>query len=95
MDAQRETCAVPAALGSIVLTAALTEQLGEPQQLATVAEPDGSEWVLTGAKAVVPFGTVADAFVVPAATPHGPALFVVLPADGVTIVAERVLDGDE
>ncbi len=95
-DAQRTDWATPAAAGSLVLTAALTEQLGGIEEFSTVAEPDGPDWVLTGAKAVVPFGTIADAFLVPATTPDGPALFLVLPADeGVSIVAERSLDDDE
>ncbi len=94
--AQRTEWAAPAAAGSLVLTAALTEQLGDLEQLSTMAELDGSCWVLTGAKAVVPFGTAADAFLVPANTSDGPALFLVMPTDdGVSVVAERALDDDE
>ena len=95
-DDQRERWAAPAAAGELVLTAALEEELADPEQPVTRATRDGEEWRLTGGKSVVPYGTVADAFLVPAATDDGVALFVVLPADaGVSIDPQQVLDGDE
>lgn len=93
---QREAWAVPAAGGDLLLTAALTEDLADsPDVPVTVAEPVADGWVLDGAKAVVPLGTVADAVLVPASTPDGPRVFVVLPTDaGVGVTAQQVVDGD-
>jgi acyl-CoA dehydrogenase len=96
-DAQRARWAAPAATGSLVLALALAEELVDdpetPQTLATPATTSG--WQLTGTKAVVPFGEVADAFLVTAAVPDGVALFVVEPGDpGVTLEAQRTTDGD-
>jgi alkylation response protein AidB-like acyl-CoA dehydrogenase len=52
-------------------------------------------WVLDGAKAVVPHGTIADLFLVPAATDDGARVFLVHPSDsGVSIEAQVVVDGD-
>jgi acyl-CoA dehydrogenase len=95
-DEQRARWGVPAARGDVVLTAALTEELADPAEVpATRAETDGAGWRLTGAKALVPFGPVADAFLVSAATGHGVALFVVQPDDpGLTIELQRIVDGD-
>ena len=95
-DEQRTRFAAPAVAGSLVLATALAEDgCDDPERPITRAERHGDGWVLDGAKAVVAAGTVADAFVVGAATADGPAVFVV-PADavGVTVTAERVLDGD-
>lgn len=95
-DEQRSTWAVPAASGSAVLALALAEELNDdPESPQTIAEQDGAGWRLTGAKAVVAYGEVADALLVTAAAPTGPALFVVLPSDpGVTLTPERLGDGD-
>jgi alkylation response protein AidB-like acyl-CoA dehydrogenase len=75
----------------------LAEELADSPELPqTQAEQmSGDGWRLTGAKAVVPLGTVADAYLVTADTPDGLALFVVLPTDpGVTVQPQRVVDGD-
>lgn len=94
-DEQRATWATPAASGSLVLTLALAEELGDAESPQTTAEQTGDGWLLSGTKSVVPFGDVADAFLVTANTSDGVRLFVVLPSDvGVTIAAERVVDGD-
>lgn len=86
----------PAMSGSLLLTAALSEDLAEPGECPeTRAERRDRGWVLDGAKAVVPVGTVADAVLVPASTDEGTRVFVVLPDDaGVHIEAQRVVDGD-
>jgi acyl-CoA dehydrogenase len=96
-DTQRARWAQPAADGSLVLVPALTEDLVDsPERPTTRAERSGDGWVLTGAKAVVPFGTVADAFLVPAATEEGPTLFIVpAGAGGLTVVPEVYVDGDQ
>jgi acyl-CoA dehydrogenase len=95
-DAQRTTWAAPAASGSVVLTLALAEELNDdPESPLTTAERTADGWLLSGAKAVVPFGEVADAFLVSARSADGVQLFVVLPSDaGVTRTAERLVDGD-
>ena len=95
-DEQRARWAAPAAAGELVLAAALEEELAEPEEPASRATHEGAGWQLTGGKAVVPYGTVAGAFLVPTATDNGVALFVVLPSDaGVSVDPQRVLDGDE
>jgi acyl-CoA dehydrogenase len=94
---QRTRWASPAAGNELLLTAALAEELADSPELPqTQAEQmSGDGWRLTGAKAVVPLGTVADAYLVTADTPDGLALFVVLPTDpGVTVQPQRVVDGD-
>jgi len=46
-------------------------------QVATRAAEVGGAWAIDGAKSVVPAGDEADAFIVPAHTPHGIRLFLV------------------
>lgn len=91
---QRSAWAAPAAAGELVLTAALVEDAHEnPASPATTAEPVGGGWRLTGTKATVPHAPAAAAILVPAATPDGPALFVVTPSDpGVGVAAQDVVD---
>jgi 3-oxocholest-4-en-26-oyl-CoA dehydrogenase beta subunit len=93
---QQEQWAAPAAAGDIVITAALAEEAGDdPAAPATVAEPAGDGWLLTGQKTTVPAGTLAALLLVPAATPAGPAVFLVTPGDpGVTIARQLVTGGD-
>jgi acyl-CoA dehydrogenase len=95
-DEQRAQWARPAAAGRLLLTAALAEELADTAEAPqTRAEPTAEGWQLTGSKAVVPLATVADALLVPADTPDGVALFLVLPGDaGVTLEPQRVVDGD-
>jgi acyl-CoA dehydrogenase len=95
-DEQRATWAAPAVAGELILAPALTEELvDDPEAPATRAVRNGAGWQLTGSKAVVPAGTVADAFVVPAATEDGPALFIVpAGAEGLTVTPEVYVDGD-
>jgi len=95
-DGQRTRWGAPAATGEIVLTAALAEDLVDsPDTPQTRAEPTGTGWRVTGTKAVVPYATVADAFLVPAATDDSVELFVVLADDpGVSLEPQRIVDGD-
>jgi alkylation response protein AidB-like acyl-CoA dehydrogenase len=95
-DVQRAAWAVPAAQGELILTAALTEDLAEPPDAPlSRAEPADAGWVLSGAKAVVPAGPIADLFLVPASTAAGPRVFLVRPDDaGVSVEPEQLVDGD-
>ena len=96
-DALREQWARPAAEGRIVLTAALSEDLVDsPETPFTRAERSGDSWSVTGTKAVVAAGTIADAFLVPAITDAGPSIFIVpAGAPGLTVTREVYVDGDE
>lgn len=69
------------ALGSLLVTAALVEPLGDELAPTTTARPDGSGWVLDGTKVCVPGGPYADRFLVSATTPDGARLFLVDAAD--------------
>ena len=74
--------------GSLVLTAALQEPVADPLAPATTARRDGDGWRLEGEKVAVPWGPLADAIVVSAATGEGPGLFLVAP-DAAGLTAER------
>ena len=80
-----------------MLTAAIAEDRAfAPERPTTVATPDAEGFRLTGSKTIVPAGTVAAAFLVPAETPGGVAVFLVEPGDdGVTVTPQRFSDGDE
>ncbi|BBZ64253.1 acyl-CoA dehydrogenase family protein [Mycolicibacterium monacense] len=75
----------PAIAGEKVLTIALEGEMGQgPVQ----AQPDGSGYRLTGSRTLVPFGPMADAFLVPAETDGGVKVFLVAAGDsGVTVSA--------
>ncbi|WP_395691770.1 acyl-CoA dehydrogenase family protein [Nocardioides sp.] len=95
-EAQQQRWLPGAAAGTTVLTLALAEDLTwAPDRPATTATPDGDGHRVTGSKAVVPAGPYADAFLVPAETSSGVAVFLVEPGDpGVTVVTQHVSDGD-
>jgi acyl-CoA dehydrogenase len=97
-DAQRAEWAAPAAAGELVLTAALSEEVGDdPARPATVASRANASasWRVHGTKVSVPAGPVADLFLVPAETSGGVAVFLVTPDDaGVTVRRQQIVDGD-
>jgi alkylation response protein AidB-like acyl-CoA dehydrogenase len=95
-DAQKHRWLPGAASGASVLTAAVAEERAySPVRPTTVATPDGSSYVLTGSKAIVPAGPYADVFLVPAETPSGVGVFLVEPGDqGVAVVAQTFSDRD-
>ena len=81
----QEAWAAPAVAGQMVLTVALDGELGQGPVQATV---DGPGFRLTGSRIPVPFGPVADAFLVPAETDSGTKVFLVGASDaGVTVTA--------
>lgn len=97
-DAQRAEWAAPAADGTVVLTAALSEEVGDdPARPTTVAERASASatWRLHGTKVSVPAGPIADLFLVPAETSDGLTVFLVTPKDfGVTVRRQEIVDGD-
>jgi 3-oxocholest-4-en-26-oyl-CoA dehydrogenase beta subunit len=94
-DAQMQRWLPGVVAGDTVLTTALVELGGTPDAPATVAEPAGDGWTLTGVKACVPSGTFADAVLVPARIePDGVAVLLVeLSADGVTVERQVANNG--
>lgn len=74
----RQRWGVPAVGGQTILTVALDGEMGEGPVRATNA---GNAHRLTGTRTLVGFGPVADAFLVPAETDSGTAVFLVA-ADG-------------
>jgi alkylation response protein AidB-like acyl-CoA dehydrogenase len=82
---QRSRWARPAGRGSVVLTAALEEDVAGGPSSGAVRSPDGS-WVLSGVKTAVPYAPEADLFLVPCASAEGVLVFLVSPSDaGVTV----------
>jgi 3-oxocholest-4-en-26-oyl-CoA dehydrogenase beta subunit len=78
---------VPAVKGEKILTIALDGEMGEGPVLATRA---GDGYRLSGTRTQVGFGPVADAFLVPAETDSGTAVFLVAADDpGVTVTPLR------
>ncbi|OHT88446.1 acyl-CoA dehydrogenase family protein [Mycobacteroides saopaulense] len=84
-EALQSDWAAPAVAGKKVLTVALDGEPGEgPVAARTVSSP-GVGYVLTGNRVLVPFGVEADAYLVPAETETGTAVFLVSAEDaGVT-----------
>ncbi|HTQ21316.1 acyl-CoA dehydrogenase family protein [Mycobacterium sp.] len=81
----QQSWGVPAVNGGKILTVALDGEMGEgPVQAA----PSGAGFRLTGSRTQVFYGPVADAFLVPAESDSGTAVFLVAADDpGVTVTA--------
>ncbi|MCP9271355.1 acyl-CoA dehydrogenase family protein [Mycolicibacterium arenosum] len=84
-ESLRTEWATPAVTGEKVLTVALDGEMGQgPVQ----GQANGDGYRLTGTRALVAFGPVADAFLVPAETPSGEQVFLVAKDDaGVTVTS--------
>lgn len=83
--AVQQEWAAPAVAGDTMLTVALDGELGQGPVQAT---PSGDGFRLTGNRTQVPFGPVADAFLIPAETDSGTKVFLVTPQDpGVSVTA--------
>jgi len=77
--------AVPAVAGEKILTVALDGELGQGPVQATAS---GAGFRLTGTRTQVPFGPIADAFLIPAETNSGTKIFLVSAGDaGVTVTS--------
>ncbi len=78
----------PAVRGEKILTVALDGEMGEGPVQAARAGDESKGYRLTGTRTQVGFGPVADAFLVPAETESGGAVFLVAADDpGVTVTA--------
>lgn len=75
--AQQATWLPKIAEGKAIMTAALTEDQGDPLRPTTVARKDGASWRLSGTKTCVPAGELADVVLVPAATDGKVAVFLI------------------
>ncbi len=75
--AQVERILGPLLAGELVVTAALSQSLGDPRTPSVVAARDGASWVLDGSCSNVWAGTIASIVLVPALTDDGPAVFIV------------------
>ncbi len=86
-----------ASSGHVILTSAIAEERDHlPATPTTSADFDGQQWLITGTKSIVPAGTIASLFVVPAQTADGVTAFLVHPDDpGVTVTPQRISDGSE
>ena len=83
----QQAWAAPAVAGQKILTAALDGELGQGPVQATAS---GDGFRLTGTRTQVPYGPVADAFLVPADTNAGTKVFLVDVKDpGVSVIALR------
>ena len=95
-DEQRRAYVPSAAQGRSIITPALSEELNlEPDAPTTTADPSERGWTLTGQKTTVPAGTIADVFLVPAATVDGVSVFIVERGDaGVSVERQQVTNTD-
>ena len=83
--------------GSIILTAAFAEPGNRwPENPVASAVADGDGWVLQGVKTLVPAGTIAHAFLVPASTADGGVVVCVVEAGaaGLSVAPQRVTNHD-
>lgn len=85
------------AAGHTILTSAIAEELDHaPAVPTTTATPDGSDFLLRGTKCLVNAATVATAFLVPAQTPDGTAVFLVdADSPGLRIDTQHLSDSDD
>ena len=84
-SALQQDWAAPAVAGEKILTVALDGELGQGSVQATAS---GTGFRLTGTRTQVPFGPIADAFIVAAETNSGTKVFLVAASDpGVSITS--------
>jgi alkylation response protein AidB-like acyl-CoA dehydrogenase len=89
-EAQRAALLPGVVAGTTVLTAALTEPLGDPRRPTVTARPAGDGWVLDGQRTNVPAGLVADVVLVPATvTGTGDVGLFAVAADAAGLARER------
>jgi alkylation response protein AidB-like acyl-CoA dehydrogenase len=91
---QQREWAGPAGQGAVVLTAALAEEDGDDPAVpsASAVRSDG-RWVLSGVKTAVEAAPSAGLLLVPASSPDGVMVFLVVPSDaGVTVEPQSLTD---
>ncbi|MDX1735398.1 MAG: acyl-CoA dehydrogenase family protein [Halioglobus sp.] len=77
---QQQRYLQPMAAGELKLSAAIAEVGMNPAMTSTVqASREGDNWVLSGSRAAVPDGAVADHMLVPAVTGDGETTFFIVP----------------
>ncbi len=86
-EAQKQTWLPRLASGEAILTAGLMEPEGDPKHPVTAATPNGDGYRLSGSKICVPAAELADALLVPAATPEGRVVIALVDAraEGLTV----------
>ena len=94
---QQRRWAAPAGNGSVVLTAALSEEDGDdPLSPSARAEHADGRWRLSGVKTAVPSAAQASHILVPVSAADGVLVFLVRPSDiGVTVQPQELTDGSE
>jgi len=93
--AQQREWALPAGQGSVVLTAALAEEDGDDPASPSTSAARGADgrWVLSGVKTAVESAPSAGLFLVPASSPSGVVVFLVVPSDsGVSVEPQSLTD---
>ncbi len=88
---------LPKIVAGDAILAVAVEEIGSIDAAAPAlrAEPDGNGWRLTGTKVAVPYGRQASALLVTAATPQGPALFLIDPeAPGLGVEEQSSTSGE-
>ncbi len=95
-DEQKTEWLTKIAMGTAMLTAALVDaDSADPWAPATVAKPDGADWIISGTKLHVPAAHLADLLLVPARTPSGVGVFLVKPSlDGIKLKTRRISTGE-
>lgn len=87
---QCQKWAAPAGRGDLILTAALEEDAA-----AAASPAPGGGWRLSGVKTAVAAAPIASAFLIPAVTPGGTAVFLLQPGDpGVRVQRQQLTGGD-
>lgn len=93
-DEQQERYLTPVVAGELVLTGALQEEGADPLHPVTTAHQANGVWEVSGTKLPVPYGQIADHFLVSAAAPEGAWVFLVAGnADGVRVESVETTDG--
>src|SRR3984957_11368537 len=94
---QQRRWAAPAGNGSVVLTAALSEEDGDdPVSPSARAERADGLWRLSGVKTAVPSAAQASHLLVPVSAADGVLVFLVRPSDiGVTVQPQELTDGSQ
>jgi 3-oxocholest-4-en-26-oyl-CoA dehydrogenase beta subunit len=92
---QQRRWAAAAGDGSVVLTAALSEEDGDdPSTPSALAERVDGRWRVSGVKTVVPAAASAELMLVPASSGDGVLVFLVEPSDEGVTVQPQSLTGD-